>query len=121
MQNGIRCAYISFNLLEQHSKEVVNIQYKGGWTVVDNGYLAWSMLIPPVKLPTSYAEMCFSRCSESMRKDVECTFGIMKSRFRILKTGISLQGVAVTDRVWKTCCALHNFCYKEMDWMRIGV
>jgi hypothetical protein len=40
-----------------------------------------------------------------MRKDVECTFGIMKGRFRILKSGIRLYGVLKMDEVWKTCCA----------------
>ena len=43
-----------------------------------------------------------------MRKDVECTFGIMKGRFTILKTGIKLQNFELTDQVWLTCCALHN-------------
>ncbi len=34
-----------------------------------------------------------------MRKDVECTFGILKGRWRILKA----------DYIWLTCCALHNW------------
>ncbi len=80
---------------------------------MDNGYLSLPTLIPPLKLPTSYAEMRFSKWLESMRKDVECTFGILKGRFRILKTGIPLHGVEVCDCVWKTCCALHNFLLEE--------
>lgn len=43
-----------------------------------------------------------------MRKDVECTFGILKGRFRILKTGIRLHSTQSVDRIWATCCALHN-------------
>ena len=43
-----------------------------------------------------------------MRKDVECTFGILKGRWRLLKSGIRLHGVDVCDNIWKTCCALHN-------------
>lgn len=43
-----------------------------------------------------------------MRKDVECTFGILKGRWRILKSGIRLGGLEECDQVWKTCCALHN-------------
>jgi hypothetical protein len=43
-----------------------------------------------------------------MRKDVECTFGILKGRFRILKTGIRLQKIEAVDKIWLTCCALHN-------------
>ena len=44
-----------------------------------------------------------------MRKDVECTFGILKGRWQILKTVVRLHGVEQVDKVWLTCCALHNW------------
>ena len=44
-----------------------------------------------------------------MRKDVECTFGILKGRWRILKTGVRVYGVDRVDDIWLTCCALHNW------------
>ena len=53
-------------------------------------------------------EIRWSQWLESLRKDVKCTFGILKGRWRILKTGIRLHTLASADRVWKTCCALHN-------------
>jgi hypothetical protein len=43
-----------------------------------------------------------------VRKDVECTFGILKGRFRILKNGILLQTQQQIDNVFHTCCMLHN-------------
>ena len=43
-----------------------------------------------------------------MRKDVECTFGIMKGRFCILRYGLRLSSIKKCDDIWKTCCALHN-------------
>ena len=92
---------------------IVEDDYQGAWLLVDNGYLPWSVLVPPSKHSTTYAELRVSKWLESLRKDVECTFGIMKGRFRILKTGIPLHGVGVCDRVWATCCALHNFFLKE--------
>jgi hypothetical protein len=46
---------------------------------------------------------------ESMRKDIECTFGILKGRWRILKSGVRISGVVNIDKVWFTCCALHNW------------
>ena len=49
-----------------------------------------------------------------MRKDVECTFGILKGRFRILKSGIRLHSIDSTDAIWKTCCSLHNWL-REID------
>jgi hypothetical protein len=41
-------------------------------------------------------------------KDVECTFGILKRRWRTLKTGIRLHNTEVADGVCVTCCAVHN-------------
>ena len=43
-----------------------------------------------------------------MRKDVECTIGILKGRFRILQGGIKVRSIQKCDELWKTCCALHN-------------
>ena len=43
-----------------------------------------------------------------MRKDVECTFGILKKQFSILQTGIRLGRIEHCDKAWRTCCALHN-------------
>ena len=54
-------------------------------------------------------EICWSKLLESMRKDVECTFGILKGRWRILKSGIRHQGVDAVDKIWLTCCVLHNW------------
>ena len=45
----------------------------------------------------------------SLRNDVECTFGILKGRWRILKSGIRIHGVTEQpNKVWLTCCAFHN-------------
>ena len=53
-----------------------------------------------------------------MRKDVECTFGILKQRWRVLKSGIRLHSLESCDRIFETCCALHNFLL-EADGMDI--
>ena len=84
-------------------------RYQGAWLLVDNGYLAWPTTVPPIKSTSSQREIRFSRWLESMRKDVECTFGILKGRWRILKTGICLGGVEKADKIFLTCCALHNW------------
>lgn len=43
-----------------------------------------------------------------MRKDIKCTFGILKGRWIILKIGIHLHYVDNVDKIQWTCCALHN-------------
>ncbi len=98
MKKGKRFGDIKFNLLEKRREEIMSMRYKGCWTIV-NGYLHWPTTIPPMKLQTTYAEMWFSKWLESMRKDVECTFGILKWRFRILKMGIPLHGIEAYDQL----------------------
>ena len=87
---------------------VIEVPYKGVWFMVDNGYLSWSCTVPPIKDGTTYPEIRFSEWLESMRKDVECAFGILKGRFTILRYGTRFQSITRCDQLWLTCCAIHN-------------
>jgi hypothetical protein len=110
LRNGSLLNNFTFELYDYDSNgNVKKVKYKGPWILVDNGYHRWSVTIPPFKATTSRKEIRFSEWLESMRKDVECTFGILKGRWRILKTGIRIHGLDAADQVWKTCCALHNY------------
>jgi hypothetical protein len=75
----------------------------------NNGYVEWSTTVPPHKCSQDRRAKRWSEWLESMRKDVECTFGILKGRWRIFKTGIRLHGTKPADQIFKTCCALHNW------------
>ena len=75
---------------------------------MDNGYLNWSCTVPPIKDATSYESIRFSEWLESMRKDVECAFGILKGRWSILRYGLRFASIEKCDKLWLTCCALHN-------------
>ncbi|CAH1992770.1 unnamed protein product [Acanthoscelides obtectus] len=46
------------------------------------------------------------------RKSVECSFGMMSSKFRILHTTIGLN-INTVDNIVKAVCLLHNFIKKE--------
>jgi hypothetical protein len=83
------------------------VTYKGVYVIVDNGYLNWSYTVPPFTVTSNVDEIRWSKWLESMRKDVECMFGIVKGRWRILKAGVRINGVDGVDDVWLTCCALH--------------
>ena len=68
-----------FELLS-YDKEgnVISVRYNGVYVIVHNGYLAWSCTVPPLSVTNKIDETRWSRWVESMRKDVECTFGIFK-------------------------------------------
>ena len=57
------------------------LELKGAFVIVDNGYLEWSTTVPPLKTSCNRLELRFSQRLESMRKDVEYTFGILKGRW----------------------------------------
>jgi len=104
---------VRFELLEWEGRigksPVVRVKCRGAWGLVDNGYHRWPSTQAPSKLTNWLPEKRLSDWTESFRKDSECTFGTLKGRWRILKTGIRLEGPAVADNIWFTCCALHNW------------
>lgn len=74
-------ADVPFFLYDKHGYIV---EYLGPYLICDNGYHKWKCLICSFKHcygdePTEI----WSKMVESLRKDVECTFGILKGRFRI--------------------------------------
>ena len=70
--------------------------------LVDNGYLQWLCTVPPFTVTSDMDEIRWTKWLESMRKDVECTFGILKGRWQILKSGIWIQGIDAVDNIWLT-------------------
>jgi hypothetical protein len=38
----------------------------------------------------------------------ECTFGVLKKRWRILKSDIELHSMVDVENIFLTCCCLHN-------------
>lgn len=51
----------------------------------------------------------------SVRKDAECTFGILKARFRILFTRQYSHNTVDVEHVFKVCCILHSMLMRARD------
>jgi hypothetical protein len=83
-------------------------EHEGLYFICDGGYHKWRCLQCPMKHTSDLASAHFSTCLESVRKDVECVFGILKKRFRILKNAVELHNQKEIDNVFFTCCILHN-------------
>jgi hypothetical protein len=79
------------------------------YLICDGGYPKRPLLICPFKDQLEGSDMHFcSKHIESLRKDVECTFGILKRRFMILKHAVRLHNIEDLEHVFRTCCILHN-------------
>ena len=86
-------------------------EHKGLYFICDGGYHKWKCLQCPMKHTTNPAAAHFSTNLESVRKDVEDLFGILKMRFRILKHAVELHNQDQIDNVFFTCCILHNILH----------
>ncbi len=92
---------------------------RGAYLISDNGYHKWRILQCPIKAAYTPAELAWSKRIESTRKDVECAFGILKGRWRILKLPVNLHSKQVIDAVVWTCVILHNMLLTN-DGMRLA-
>lgn len=84
----------------------------GLFLICDGGYHRWKTLIPPYKhqIEGTY-EAKWSEHIESLRKDVECTFGILKKRYAILKNRFRLHNQEDISDIFSCCCVLHNMLH----------
>ena len=69
------------------------------------------------------SKQIFSSNLESVRKDVECTFGILKKRWKVLNNGLLFHDIKTCQKIFITCCCLHNFLLDimERNQVRAGV
>lgn len=81
---------------------------KGAHLICDNGYHKVPAMICPMTFRANMKDVFWSEWVESVRKDVECTFGILKSRFRILKNPFQSHGLQTLEDVFFVCCMIHN-------------
>ena len=83
---------------------------RGVYLICDNEYLRWPQTIPPfIGKPSSMVEGYFSSNLESVRKDVECMFGILKKHWKILNSGFLYRNIKVCKMIFIMCACLHNF------------
>ena len=85
------------------------LRFLGAYLICDGGYHDWPCLVCPYKhqIPGTSIES-WSKNVESVRKDIECIFGILKKRFLFLKHPIRLHCPDKIHRAFVTCCVLHN-------------
>lgn len=96
---------VTYNLVDGEGGQFVEA---GPYLICDNGFMKWRCLMPPMRYPTKRSEARWSAQVESVRKDVERAFGIIKGRFRCLKVGLLFHFQEDIDNLFFTCILLHN-------------
>jgi hypothetical protein len=109
---------LSFELSMENG---MKMKWDGCYFLSDQGYLRVFGFVDPISTPLSREESLFSEWIESVRKDVECTFGILKSRFRFLRNKVRSHTADILQQAFQTCCILHNMLLdfsqgEEINW-----
>ena len=96
---------VSYEILVERG---VTALCRGPYLITDTGYLKQNCFICPMSHRVDRPAVLFSEFMESTRKDVECTFGQLKNRWRILKRALEMKNLHEIDMLFKACCILHN-------------
>ena len=93
----------------------------GVYLISDGGYHRWPINMFAPHHSSDRKVLQWAKKMESVRKDVECTFGIMKQRFRELKLPSEFKKSYTVSLVFKTCCHLHNRLLRFDELHTIGM
>ncbi len=89
---------------------------RGVYFICDNDYLRWpSSICPFERVDSSTLEGYFSTNLEGVRKDVKCTFCILKKHWKILNNGLEYHDMKVCKKIFVVCCCLHNFLLEQSE------
>jgi len=95
-----------FTLYDEDRRKV---RHRGVYAICDGGYGDSRNLVSAFRNAGVVGpKLDWSRWVGSVRKDVECTFGVLKQRFRILYTHIARRKANDVENMFKVCAILHN-------------
>ncbi|XP_009141845.3 putative nuclease HARBI1 [Brassica rapa] len=93
--------------------KVNNHTYRMAYYLTDGIYPNWATFIQSIKLPQGPKAELFAERQESTRKDVERAFGVLQSRFAIVKNPALLWDKEKIGKIMRTCVILHNMIVED--------
>ncbi|XP_066310882.1 uncharacterized protein [Miscanthus floridulus] len=76
-------------------------------------YPEWAIFVKSIRAPQSAEHKLFSEHQAGARKDVECAFGILQSRFCILRRPARLYEQGDLENIMLACIILHNMITED--------
>ncbi|RLN35494.1 uncharacterized protein C2845_PM03G36370 [Panicum miliaceum] len=94
-------------------------QYDMGCYLADRIYPEWAVFVKTMIAPQSVEDKLFALMQEGARKDVECTFGVLQSRFDIVHRPARLWKQRDVINIMQACVIVHNMIVEdEMESIR---
>ncbi|XP_074378147.1 uncharacterized protein LOC141719667 [Apium graveolens] len=87
--------------------------YNMGYYLIDGIYPEWSIFVKTIPRPQSEKRRLFSKYQESQIKDVERAFGVLQSRFAIVRGPTRFWDKPDLGRVMRACIIIYNMIVED--------
>ena len=88
-------------------------EYHLAYYLTDGIYPKWATFIQSIPIPQGPKASLFALYQESVRKDVECAFGVLQSRFAIVKNPALIWDKVKIGKIMRACIILHNMIVED--------
>ena len=104
-------------MLESRAPEVqYNVNgndYNMGYYLRDGIYPEWATFVKTIPRPQGDKRRLFSKYQEGQRKDVERAFGVLQSRFAIIRGPSRFWDKGDLAKIMRACIILHNMIVED--------
>ena len=88
-------------------------EYDMGYYLADGIYPSWAILVQSITLPMGNKRKYFAKAQEAARKDVERAFGVLQSRFAIVRGPTRIWDKEAIGMIMRACVIMHNMIVED--------
>ncbi|XP_074373857.1 uncharacterized protein LOC141714224 [Apium graveolens] len=88
-------------------------EYNMGYYLADGIYPSWPTFVKTIPKPQGNKRKFFAAAQESVRKDVERAFGVLQSRFAMVRGPSRFWDVDTMKYIMTACIILHNMIIED--------
>ncbi|CAJ2672776.1 unnamed protein product [Trifolium pratense] len=115
--NVLNQSHVFNDVLQGQALEVnftVNhTEYNMGYYLSDGIYPEWATFVKSIPMPQGDKRKLFAQHQEGARKDIERAFGVLQSRFAIIRNPARSWHLDALKRIIDTCIILHNMIVED--------
>ena len=88
-------------------------EYTMGYYLADGIYPSWATFVKTIREPQGNKKKYFAKAQEACRKDVERAFGVLQSRFAIVRGPARLWDEETLHNIMMACIIMHNMIVED--------
>ena len=93
--------------------EVNGHVYPRFYLLTDGIYPPWSCFVQPIHELQGPMKEHYTKCQEGVRKDVECAFGVLQARWKIVKNLVRQWDLDTISNIMMACIIMHNMILED--------